>query len=94
MSKHDIERAKARKAVEVSSKRSAKKASMKRAMTMTVKAAATSAAIGAGMAAANKYLSGHNVTIRGHRIGGVSPNDVAKFTDLVKKGRELVGYLY
>lgn len=49
MSKHDIERAKARKAPEVGAKRSARKAAMKRRMTMTVKTAVTTAAIGAGI---------------------------------------------
>lgn len=56
MSKHDIERAKARRAQEVGANRSRKVASMKRAMTITVKAAATTAAIGAGVALTNKYL--------------------------------------
>lgn len=45
---HDVQRAKARKAPEVGAKRSARKAAAKRAMTMTVKAAATAAAIGVG----------------------------------------------
>ena len=93
MSKHDVERANARKAVDVSSKRSAKKASIKRTLTMTAKAAATSAAIAAGAAAVNKYLANHNVTLNGRRVG-FSPGDAAKFADFVKKGRDLMGYLY
>ena len=48
MSKHDIERADARKAVTVGEKRSRKKAAMKRAMTVSVKTAITSAAIAGG----------------------------------------------
>lgn len=61
MSKYNVERARARRAVEVSTKRSRKKAAMKRTMTMTVKAAAATAAVTAGAYAVNRYLSNHNV---------------------------------
>ena len=59
---HQYERAKARKAPEVGAKRSAKQAALKRKMTMTVKAAATVAAITVGTAAVNSALDKHNVT--------------------------------
>lgn len=55
MNKHDIERAKARRAQAVGAKRSQKKAGLKRAATMTVKAAAGTAAITGGVYAAKKY---------------------------------------
>ena len=48
MSKHDVERANARKAVDVANKRMRKQAAIKRTMTMTVKTAATTAAIAGG----------------------------------------------
>lgn len=93
MNKHDIERASARRAVDVGQKRSNKKASIKRTMTMTAKAVATTAAVGVGVYAVNRYLLKHNVTIKGKRIG-VSANDVSRFSDLIRKGKDLLGYLY
>ena len=68
MSKHDVERANARRAVEVSAARSRKIASVKRSMTMTVKTATTSAAIAGGVYAVNKYLDNHQVTRNGERV--------------------------
>lgn len=56
LNKHDIERAKARKAVAVGERRSRAKASLKRSMTMTVTAVATSAAIAGGVYAVKKIL--------------------------------------
>ena len=53
---HDVQRAKARKAPEVGAKRSARKAAAKRAMTMSVKAAATAAAIGVGTKVVNDVM--------------------------------------
>lgn len=97
MSKHDVERAKARKAVEVSSKRSRKKASMKRAMTMTAKAAAAGVAVSAGAYAVNRYLSKHQVTLDGKRVS-VSAKGFSDFvsgsTKLIKAGKDLLGYFY
>ena len=93
MSKHDIERAKARKAVEVSSKRSSKKASIKRTITMSVKAAATTAATAAGIYAVNKYLSGHDVKFNGKSVK-LSSQTVSNVADFVKKGREFMSYMY
>ena len=65
---HDLSRAKARKAVEISSRRSLKKASIKRSMTMSVKSVATAAAITAGTIAVNSYLNNHEVTLNGSRV--------------------------
>ena len=53
MNAHDIERAKARRVQEKYANRSAKKASMKRAVTLSMKAAAASVLIGAGVKYAN-----------------------------------------
>lgn len=91
MSKHDVERQKARRAVEVSSKRSNKKASIKRTMTMTVKAAAGTAAIAGGTYAVNRYLSNHQVTLNGKRIT-LGKQNVQNIVDLAKKGKDLMGY--
>ena len=93
MSKHDIERANARRAVDVSSKRMRKQASIKRAMTMTVKAAAGTAAVAAGTYAVNKYLDDHQVTYNGQRVrfSSRTVNDVA---DTARKVRDFMGYFY
>lgn len=56
MSNYDIERAKARRAVDVSQKRSSKISSLKRTRTMAIKGAAATVAIGIGTAAVNAYL--------------------------------------
>jgi len=52
--RHDVERMKARRAPAVAARRSRTKANMKRGMTIAVKAAAFSAAVGVGVAYANK----------------------------------------
>lgn len=83
MSKHDIERADARRATSVSAKRSAKKASIKRTMTMTTKAVAATAAVSVGMYAVNKYTKGR-----------VSSQFVSGMTNTAKKGKEFLGYMY
>ena len=93
MSKHDVERARARRAPEVAANRSRKIASIKRATTMTVKAAATTAAIAAGTYAVNRYLNGHNVTLNGQRIN-VSASKISDFTDKIKKAKKAMGYVY
>lgn len=92
MSKHDVERAKARRAIEVSTKRSRKKASMKRAMTMTMKAAAVTGAVTAGAYAANRYLDKHQVTLNGQRVN-FGAQDVSKVVDLAKKAKRFMGYI-
>lgn len=91
MSKHDVERAKARRAPEVAAKRSAKKAAIKRGMTMTVKAAVGTAAVTAGAYAANRYLSNHQVTLNGKRVtvGAQNLRDVA---NVAKKVKDFMGY--
>lgn len=68
MSKHDIERAKARKAPEKAANRSNKIASIKRTMTMSAKGVATAAAIGTGAHFANSYLKNHDVRLNGRPI--------------------------
>ena len=68
MSKHDIERANARRAQEVAAKRSTKKANIKRTMTKTVKAATATAAVAAGTYAVNRYLNSHDFTVNGKSV--------------------------
>ena len=55
MNRHDVERAKARRAQSVAAARSNRKAAIKRSMTITVKAAVASAAIGVGVKVAQKH---------------------------------------
>ena len=93
MSKHDVERAKARRAVDVSTKRMRRKASFKRSMTMTTKAVATSAAIAAGTYAANRYLSNHEVTLNGKRVN-FSTSNVNDVINMANKARDFLGYFY
>lgn len=93
MSKHDIERANARRAPEVAAKRSQKKAAIKRGMTMTVKAAATSAAIAGGTYAVNKYLGNHQVTLNGNSVRFSSQN-VSDLMNTAKKVKNFMGYMY
>ena len=89
MSKHDIERAKARKAEQVAANRSRKKASMKRAMTMTVKAAAGTAAVTAGVAATNAILRKYDVRLNGHPVG-INAEQVKR---AVKFGKKAFRYI-
>ena len=89
MSKHDIERAKARKAEQVAANRSRKKASMKRAMTMTVKAAAGTAAVAVGVAATNAVLSKYNVRLNGRPIS-INSEQVKR---VVKFGKKVSRYI-
>ena len=91
MSKHDVNRANARRAVDIASKRSNKKASIKRTMTMTVKAAAGTAAIAGGTYAVNRYLSNHQVTLNGKRVN-LSKQNVNNVVDLAKKAKDFMGY--
>ena len=89
MSKHDIERAKARKAEQVAANRSRKKASMKRAMTMTVKAAAGTAAVAVGVAATNAVLRKYDVRLNGHPVG-INAEQVKR---AVKFGKKAFRYI-
>ena len=86
MSKHDVERARARRAPEVAANRSRKIASIKRGATMTVKAAAGTAAVAAGTYAVNKYLTNHQVTLNGKRVtlGMQNVRDVVYIAKKVK----------
>lgn len=93
MSKHDVERAQARRATDVSQKRSSRKASIKRAMTITVKAAATTAALTAGTYAVNKYLNDHEVTLNGKRVN-IGSSTLSGVADIIKKGKDALGYFY
>ena len=93
MSKHDVERANARRAVEVGAKRSQKKAAMKRAMTMTVKTAATTAAVSAGAYAVNRYLNNHQVSFNGQRVN-VGSQNIRNVMDKVNKAKKFMGYMY
>lgn len=93
MSKHDVERAKARKAVSVAEKRSRKKAAMKRAMTMTVKATVTTAAVAGGTYAVNKYLNNHQVNLNGKRVT-LDKQKVADVMNLANKAKKFMGYMY
>lgn len=91
MSKHDVERAKARKAPEVAANRSRTKAGIKRAMTMTVKAAAVSAAVAGGVHIVNKYLEKNNYTLNGRNIR-VSRDDVNNLNRIINVGKEVFKY--
>ena len=85
MSKHDTERYKAGRAQAVGAKRSYKKAAIKRGITMTVKGAVASAAVGAGIMAVNKYV------LKGDMRLKVSAREVSDYAGTVKK---MLGYLY
>lgn len=93
MSKHDIERANARRAPQVAAKRSQKKAVFKRTMTMTVKTATTTAAVAGGLYAANKYLSNHQVTLNGKAVQ-FSTQHVSDIMNTAKKVKNFMGYMY
>ena len=93
MSKHDVERAKARRAVDVSTKRMRTQANIKRSMTITVKAAVGTAAVAAGAYAANRYLENHNVTVNGKRVRLGSQN-IWDVVDIAKKARDIIGFIY
>lgn len=93
MSKHDIERAKARRATEVSQKRSQKIASIKRSMTMTVKAAAATATVAVGAYAVNRYLTNHNVAVNGRSVR-LSSSNISDLASAAKKVKDALGYMY
>lgn len=93
MSKHDIERANARKAVDVSTKRMRKQAAIKRTMTMTAKAAAGTAVTAAGLHAVNKYLEKHQYTLDGKPIR-FSSRTVSDITKTAKTVKDILSYMY
>lgn len=92
MSKHDVERANARKAVDVANKRMRKQATIKRTMTMTAKTAATSAAIALGTYAVNKYLQNHEVTLNGNLVQ-FSSEKVIDILDDVKRVKDIMDFM-
>lgn len=93
MSKHDVERANARRAVDVGKKRSQIKANMKRKMTMTVKAAAGTAALAAGTYAVNRYLGSHDVRIDGRAVR-IGTQTVSSAVDTARKVARMMEFLY
>lgn len=82
MNKHDVERAKARKAQDVGRRRSNYKAGLKRSMTIAVKAAVTSAVIGAGVKYAQK--KGYDIKLE----------DVNKYSHYIKAAQKAMSYMY
>lgn len=93
MSKHAVERAKARKAQEVGASRSRKKASIKRGMTMSVKALAGTAVAAGGAYAVNHYLRKNNVTLNGNRIQ-VGTENISNLGKFIKKAKNFTKYIY
>ena len=93
MSKHDIERAKARKAPDVAARRSRIKASFKRQMTMTVKAVAGTAVVSAGAYAVNRYLNSNNVTLNGKRVS-FSKQNISDVMGAANKVKNFMNYMY
>lgn len=93
MSKHDVERAKARKAVAVSSARSKAISSIKRSFTMTTKATIGAASVAAGVYAVNRYLYNHDVRLDGVpvRLGAQQIKDVVGFA---KKAKKVLDFMY
>lgn len=83
MSKHDVERERARRAPEVAENRSKKKAAMKRALTTSVKAAAGTAIVAAGAIAAKKYLGIENGSQILRNVG-----------DLAGKAKKAMNFMY
>ena len=66
---------------------------MKRAMTMTVKTAATTAAVSAGAYAVNRYLNDHQVSFNGQRVN-VGSQNIRNVMDKVDKAKKFMGYMY
>lgn len=93
MSKHDVERANARRAVEVGEKRSRAVAKVKRSMTMTVKAAAGTAAVTAGAYAVNKYLNSHDVVVNGKQVR-MNAQNVADLVGAANRVKKMMGFVW
>lgn len=77
MRAHDVERAKARRAQDVAAARMRRKAALKRSATITIKAAAASAAISGGVYVANKY---GDIDITGEQVN-----------QAIRRGRKVMG---
>lgn len=90
---HEVQRAKARKAQSVGEKRSRRKAAFKRSMTMSVKAAATTAAVTAGTYAVNKYLNDHEVTFNGKSVN-LGAQSVRDAVETAKKVSKFMEFMY
>lgn len=82
MNKHDVERAKARKAQSVGAARSQRKANFKRSMTIAAKTAVTAAAVGVGV----KYAQSRGVNI--------SLNQVNNASSYLKTAKKFMSYMY
>lgn len=93
MSKHDIERADARRAKEVGTKRMNKVRSIKGKMTTTTKLLVGSAAVAAGTAVVAGYLNKHNVTVNGKQVKFGKQN-MSDIVELASKVRNMFGYIY
>ena len=79
--KYNIERAKARRAPGVYAKRSALRANAKRAMTISIKAAVSTAAVGAGIKYANS--KGYNISL----------SDLATLSRYARYAKNILSYL-
>lgn len=88
MSKHDTERASARRAVEVASNRSKALANLKRRQTMLIKSAVGTAAVTAGAFAVNKYLNSHDVRLNGKRVNFGAQN----ISDVIDKAKNIAKF--
>lgn len=93
MSKHDVERAKARKAQDVGAARSRRIATSKMIATKTAKSLAGTAVTVAGMTAANYYLTKHNVKLDGKDIR-ITVNTINTMAKAVNVGKEFLKYMY
>lgn len=82
MSKHDVERAKARRAQQVAANRSNRKAAVKRSMKMAVKTAVVSAAVAGGL----KYAQSKGVDI--------SIDQVNNASNYIKTAKKVMSYMY
>lgn len=82
MSKHDIERAKARRAASVGQRRSQRKAAFKRGLTISAKTAVSTAVITGGATYVNSRMNG-NININSQDV----KNAINKF-------RKFYGYIY
>ena len=93
MSKHDIERAKARRAPEVAAKRSTRKANAKRATTVALKTAAAAGTVAVGTYAVNKYLKNHDVRLNGNPIR-IKPTTFTNAAEWIRRGKNFFNYMY
>ena len=88
MSKHDIVRASARHAKNVGVNRAALKSGIKRTLTAT----AATVAVGTGLAAANKYLSSHKVTLNGKPVF-ITQQTLQNVSNFINTGKTIFGLI-